>query len=280
MKRVDLHTHSLASDGSLSPAQVVAEAKAEGLSAVALTDHDTMAGISEAVEAAKNSGIECIPGIELSAVYGEKEVHIVGLFLDEKNPVLAEKLEAFRKIREARNLKMIEKMQLAGVDITMEKLREAEGDGVMTRANLARYLLHIGYISSIKEAFDKYLSPGLPFFVPKTGVTPEDAVRAIRDSGGVAVLAHPLLYKFSPAELERCVERLKDYGLQAVETFFSTYSAADERAMKRLALKYGLAFSGGSDFHGSVKPHIHIGSGMGKLVIPYEVLEGLKRLRG
>lgn len=150
----------------------------------------------------------------------------------------------------------------------------------MTRANLARYLLHIGYISSIKEAFDKYLSPGLPFFVPKTGVTPEDAVRAIRDSGGVAVLAHPLLYKFSPAELERCVERLKDDGLQAVETFYSTYSAADERAMKRLALKYGLAFSGGSDFHGSVKPHIHIGSGMGKLVIPYEVLEGLKRLRG
>lgn len=279
MERVDLHTHSSASDGSLSPALVMAAAKEEGLRAVALTDHDTMAGIPEAMKAAQDLDIECIPGIELSAVYGDKEVHIVGLFLDEKNPVLAGKLEEFRRIREARNLKMIEKMQLAGVDITMEKLCELEGDGVMTRANLARYLLHIGYISSIKEAFDKYLSPGLPFFVPKTGVTPEDAVRAIRDAGGVAILAHPLIYKFSPKQLERCIELLKDYGLQGIETFYSTYSAADEREMKRIALKHGLAFSGGSDFHGSVKPHIQIGRGMGKLVIPYDVLEGLKNLR-
>lgn len=280
MERIDLHTHSSASDGSLSPALVMAAAKEEGLRAVALTDHDTMAGIPEAMKAAKELDIECIPGIELSAVYEDKEVHIVGLFLDEKNPVLVERLENFRRIREARNLKMIEKMQSAGVDITMEKLCELEGDGVMTRANLARYLLHIGYISSIKEAFDKYLSPGLPFFVPKTGVTPEDAVRAIRDAGGVAILAHPLIYKFTPQQLDRCIELLKDYGLQGIETFYSTYSEADEREMKRLALKHGLAFSGGSDFHGSVKPHIQIGRGMGKLVIPYDVLEGLKSLRG
>lgn len=279
MKRIDLHTHSRASDGSLSPAQVMAEAKAEGLSAAALTDHDTMNGVGEALEAAKELGIECIPGIELSAVYEDREVHIVGLFLDVKDPALQEKLEAFRNIREQRNRRMIEKMQLAGVDITMEKLRKLEGNGVMTRANLARYLLHIGYISSIKEAFDKYLAPGLPFFVPKTGVTPKDAVRAIRDAGGVAILAHPLLYKFTPQQLVRCIEVLKGYGLQAIETFYSTYSAADEREMKRLALKYGLAFSGGSDFHGSVKPHIHIGRGMGKLVIPYEVLDVLKSLR-
>ena len=171
---------------------------------------------------------------------------------------------------------MIEKMQSAGVDITMEKVRALEGDAVITRANLARYLVHIGYAASIKEVFDKYLSPGLPFYVPKTGVTPEDAVRAIRDGGGIAILAHPLLYGFTPSQLDICIERLKRCGLQGIETYYSTYSPADERNMKRLADRHHLLYSGGSDFHGAVKPHIQIGKGMGKLVIPYDVLEKLR----
>ena len=185
-------------------------------------------------------------------------------------------IDIHRKIRKQRNLRMIEKMQAAGVDITMEKVRDLEGDAVITRANLARYLVHVGYAVSIKEVFDKYLSPGLPFYVPKTGVTPEDAVRAIRDGGGTAILAHPLLYDFTPAQLDTCIELLKNYGLQGIETYYSTYSPADERNMKRLADRHGLLWSGGSDFHGSVKPHIQIGKGMGHLVIPYDILDKLR----
>lgn len=276
MKRIDLHTHSNASDGSCTPTEVIETASAAGLAAVALTDHDTMNGVTEALEAARRLNIECIPGIELSAVYGDREVHIVGLFLDPKDPILAERLNAFQKIREQRNLRMIEKMQTAGIDITMEKLRALEGDAVITRANLARYLVHVGYAASIKEVFDKYLSPGMPFYVPKTGVTPEDAVCAICDGGGVAILAHPLLYDFTPAQLDTCIDLLKGYGLRGIETYYSTYSPADERNMKRLADRHHLLWSGGSDFHGSVKPHIQIGKGMGNLVIPYDVLEKLR----
>lgn len=276
MKRIDLHTHSTASDGSCTPTEVMEAAVNAGLVAVALTDHDTMQGVPEAMEAAEKLDIECIPGIELSAVYGDREVHIVGLFLDPRDSVLAKRLDSFRQIRKQRNLRMIEKMQAAGVDITMEKVRDLEGDAVITRANLARYLVHVGYAVSIKEVFDKYLSPGLPFYVPKTGVTPEDAVRAIRDGGGTAILAHPLLYDFTPAQLDTCIELLKNYGLQGIETYYSTYSPADERNMKRLADRHGLLWSGGSDFHGSVKPHIQIGKGMGHLVIPYDILDKLR----
>lgn len=279
MERVDLHTHSSASDGSMSPTEVMEAASREGLKAVALTDHDTMEGVPEALKAAEVLGIECIQGIELSAFYKNQEVHIVGLFLNYEDSVLQEKLEDFRQVRESRNVRMIEKMQNAGVDITMEKLRASEGDAVITRANFAKYLLRIGYISSIAEAFDKYLSPGMDFFVPKTGVTPEMAIRAIREAGGVAVLAHPLSYKFTKKELIECIETMKSYGIQGIEAYYSTHSAADEREVKKLAKEYGLIISGGSDFHGSVKPHIQIGRGMGKLVIPYDVLEELKKIR-
>lgn len=277
MKQMDLHTHSNASDGSCTPTEVMEAAAAAGLAAAALTDHDTMKGIPEALEAAKKLNIECIPGIELSAVYGsDSEIHIVGLFLDPKDPLLAQRLDAFQQIREERNLRMIAKMQADGVDITMKKLRALEGDAVITRANLAHYLVYTGYAASIKEVFDKYLSPGMPFYVPKTGVTPKDAVRAICDSGGVAILAHPLLYGFTPAQLDTCIESLKSYGLRGIETYYSTYSPADERNMKRLADRHKLLWSGGSDFHGSVKPHIQIGKGMGNLVIPYDLLEKLR----
>ena len=276
MHRIDLHTHSCASDGSLTPSEVMQAAKEAGLTAVALTDHDTIAGVREAMQAAGQLNIECIPGIELSAFYKNLEVHIVGLFLNIDDPKLNKRLEDFRQIRENRNLRMIQKMQEAGIDITMEKLREAEGDAVITRANIARYLLHIGYIQSINEAFDKYLSPGMPFFVQKTGVTPKDAIQAIRDNGGIAILAHPLTYKFTRQELKTCLEELKSYGLQGMETYYSTFSEADHRDMKRLADSYDLLYSGGSDFHGNVKPHIRIGRGMGKLVIPYDVLDTLR----
>ena len=276
MERIDLHTHSTASDGSFTPTQVIEAAVRACLKAVALTDHDTIAGIPEAMAAAEKYDIEFIPGIELSAFYLNQEVHIVGLFLNINDEQFIQRLESFREIRDQRNTAMIQKMTDAGIDISIEKIREIDGDAVITRANFARYLLHIGYISSIDEAFDKYLSPGKPFFVPKTGVTPEDAIRAICDNGGIAILAHPLSYKFSSSQLDTCIKLLKSYGLKGIETRYSTFSAADERDMKRLADRHGLLYSGGSDFHGNVKPHISIGKGVGKLLVPYDFLKRLK----
>ena len=276
MERIDLHTHSTASDGSFTPTQVIEAAVRAGLKAVALTDHDTIAGIPEAMAAAEKYDIEFIPGIELSAFYLNQEVHIVGLFLNINDEQFIQRLESFREIRDQRNTAMIQKMTDAGIDISIEKIREIDGDAVITRANFARYLLHIGYISSIDEAFDKYLSPGKPFFVPKTGVTPEDAIRAICDNGGIAILAHPLSYKFSSSQLDTCIKLLKSYGLKGIETRYSTFSAADERDMKRLADRHGLLYSGGSDFHGNVKSHISIGKGVGKLLVPYDFLKRLK----
>lgn len=276
MERIDLHTHSTASDGSFTPTQVIEAAARAGLKAVALTDHDTIAGIPEAMAASEKYDIEFIPGIELSAFYLNQEVHIVGLFLDINDEQFIQRLENFRQIRDQRNIAMVRKMTEAGIDISIEKIREMDGDAVITRANFARYLLHIGYISSIDEAFDKYLSPGKPFFVPKTGVTPRDAIQAICDNGGIAILAHPLSYKFTSSQLDTCVELLKSYGLKGIETRYSTFSAADERDMKRLADRHRLLYSGGSDFHGNVKPHISIGKGMGKLLVPYDFLKCLK----
>lgn len=276
MKRIDLHTHSNASDGSMSPKEVMVAAKAAGLSAVALTDHDTIVGIPEALAAAEILNIECIPGIELSAFYKGLEVHIVGLFLNIHDSTFQKRLQSFQDIRNARNLQMLQKMQNAGVSLSLDDFLKNSENFVLTRAHLAQYLLHIGYVSSIAEAFDKYLSPGMPFYVPKTGVSPKDCIEAIRENGGIAILAHPLTYQFRQAKLTECLNTLKGYGLQGMETYYSTFSDADHRAMSRLAKAHGLLASGGSDFHGAAKPHIHIGTGMGRLVIPYDVLDTLR----
>ena len=276
MKRVDLHTHSLASDGSLSPAQVVAEAKAEGLSAVALTDHDTMAGISEAVEAAKNSGIECIPGIELSTTWNSTDVHIVGLDIDWKNTYFQKTLSEFQASRELRNEKMITRLQKEGIPITAELMEKDFPDSVWTRAHFARFLFDHKYVGSMKEAFDRYLGNHAKCYVPREKVTPFQAIQLIHEGGGKAIFAHPILSGLSKERLESLINELSQNGLDGIETLYVSYTPADELFTKQLAKRYGLKQSGGSDFHGSNKPHIDLGCGKGNLKILYEILEQLR----
>ena len=271
MSPIDLHTHSTASDGSLTPSELIHAAKNAGLVAVALTDHDTINGLPEAAAAAKLSGIRLIPGIELSADYNGTDVHIVGLNLDIDSTRLKNDLLALQKLRKQRNEKMIKIMQNAGVDISIEKL-EADNAGVITRANFAKRLVKTGYCKDIKEVFSKYLSPGMPFFISKEKVTPKRAIAIIENAGGVPVLAHPTLYHFSLKELAACIMELKSYGLKGIETYYSTFTSEDERQMRKLALKFSLFESGGSDFHGTVKPDIAIGKGFGNLFIPEDVL--------
>lgn len=273
MNAIDLHTHSTASDGTLTPCQVVEAAAKAGLSAIALTDHDTLAGLQEAMKAAAFFHIRVIPGIELSCDYKGKDIHIVGLDLDLADPSLDRSIHSLLRRRDKRNEGMIRKMRAAGIDITLEKLRQRDGDAVLTRANFARYLTDIGFCSSIREVFDHYLGPDMPFYVPKDPVSPSEVIRIITRAGGVPVLAHPLSYGLNLSELETFIDRFKPDGLKAMEVFYSTHTPEDERNMRRLAEKKGLFMSGGSDFHGAAKPDIAIGKGYGRLFVPEDLLE-------
>lgn len=298
MNIVDLHVHSNKSDGSLTPSQLVALAVEKGLSAFALTDHDTTEGITEAMEAAAkhnllleeghvpplSSGkpalpLEVIPGIEFSTEYNGRDIHILGLFIDYEAPVFQQHLQAFVDSRTVRNRKMCDNLQGAGIDITYEKLQAAFPGSVITRSHYAKYLLNHGYIKSIPEAFERYIGNHAKYFVPREKVTPSQAVQLILQTGGLPVLAHPPLYHMSDAALDTLVGVLTEDGLMGIEGIYSTYHQAEERHMRSLAQKYNLCISGGSDFHGASKPGLELATGYGKLCIPEKILDDLKARR-
>lgn len=290
MNIVDLHVHSNKSDGSFSPTELVKLAVQKGLSAFALTDHDTTAGIEEALQAAAeyNAAIDAaaeaagkkkltvIPGIEFSTEYEGKDIHIVGLYIDYNAPLFKERIQAFADSRVNRNKKMCAGLKEAGMDISYEKLLAAFPGSVITRGHYAKYMLEHRYVKSMAEAFERYIGDHAPYFVPREKVTPGQAVRLIRSAGGIPVLAHPILYHMSDSRLDTLVSRLKADGLIGLEAVYSTYSTAEERQMRRLADKYGLCISGGSDFHGATKPKLELATGYGRLFIPEEILDNLK----
>lgn len=273
---VDLHVHSTESDGTLTPEDLVAEAKKAGLAAFALTDHDTCQGVGKAMPLAASAGIELIPGIELSTDYHGKEVHIVGLYIDIENEQLLKKTAEYRKCRSERNALMVEALRKEGLSITMEELVAENPDCVITRANIARFLYEHGQIKSVREAFDRYIGDHCKCYVGRLKVASTDAVRLIKEAGGTAILAHPLLYGLSNTNLQKMIDALKPVGLDGLEAIYSTYTTGEEQQMKRLARENGLLISGGSDFHGSNKPDIALGRGRGHLYIPYSVLETIK----
>ena len=277
MKAIDLHTHSHCSDGTLSPSELVELAAKKELAAVALTDHDCISGISEAQQAGKSAGIEVIPGVELSTEWKCCDIHVVGLYIDVANKKLNEFLEDFKASRDARNEKMCSLIKDGeGFDISYEKLKAAYPDAIITRAHYARYLLDKGYTKSMNEAFDRYIGDYSQYYVPREKITPEEGIELIHEAGGTAVLAHPILYKFSSKNLEKLTSNLKEAGLDAIEAIYSTYAPSDEREVRALAKKYDLKLSGGSDFHGSNKPHIDLGTGCGHLFVPCDLLDELR----
>lgn len=275
-KIVDLHTHTTESDGSFTPEELILEAKNKNLAAIAITDHDTVAGIKKAAPIAAANNIELIPGIEFSTDYHGKEVHVVGLYVDIENKNLLAQVKAFKECRDNRNLIMIENLQKEGFDITMDALKKENPDCVITRANIARFLYEHHMIPSIQTAFEKYIGDGCKCYVNRFKVTPMDAVKLIKEAGGISILAHPLLYHMSDVTLQKLVDEMKEAGLDGIEAIYSTYTASKERNMKQFAQKNGLLISGGSDFHGSTKPNLNLAIGYGKLHIPYSVLENIK----
>lgn len=276
MGYIDLHVHSNCSDGTFTPKELVDYAVKKGLKAIALTDHDTVDGIDEIMDYAKGKPLEVIPGIEYSTEYNGRDVHIVGLFIDHNAPAFLDYLARFQQSRIDRNHKLCANLQSAGIDITYEALLRAFPNAVITRAHYAKFLLDNGYVKSRNEAFERYLGDHTPYFVHREKVTPEEVIAVTRNAGGIPILAHPTLYQLGKEQLEVLIKRLRFAGLMGMETFYGTYSAADEREMKALAQKYNLLPSGGSDFHGENKPGLDLATGYGKLYVDEEVLEKLK----
>lgn len=277
---IDLHTHSTCSDGTYTPTELVTLAKKIGLSALALTDHDTIDGLAEFQSAGKENDIETICGIEFAALWEQHhrpEIHIVGLGFDPHHPLLQERMQDIRQSRDIRNRKMCEKLSSIGLHITLEEVAANAGGEIITRAHFANVLLQKGYIKKKEDAFSRYISPGLPGYVEREFLSPELCIRTIKEAGGAAVLAHPTLYRLSPEQLEELCRELIPYGLDGIECQYPTYSPAETKAITTLAEQIGLLPSGGSDFHGKNKPNIHLGSGKGNLAIPYGFWEELKK---
>ncbi|MEY8354841.1 PHP domain-containing protein [Lachnospiraceae bacterium 54-53] len=279
MNLIDLHVHSNASDGTFTPSEVTALAVKKGLTAIALTDHDTIAGLSEAQSAAAGLPIEIIPGIELSCVYQGEEIHILGLYVDPEDLNFRAETDALREIRENRNVEMIRRFREAGISITLDEVTSGNPDTVITRAHFARVLLEKGYVSTMDQAFKKYLNYGGPYCPRKEKITPEHAMKILADCKASPVLAHPYQYHLGDKKTEELVRYLKDLGLHGLEVYHSSNNQHESGKLKKLAVTYGLFPTGGSDFHGSNKPDIDLGSGRGGLRISSLLLDDIKRIR-
>ena len=278
MDLIDLHVHSNASDGSLTPSEVADEAIKMGLKAIALTDHDTIDGIEEILEYTQDKDLEVVPGIELSCYYNKREIHILGFYVDYKNPELAKELSSLKEAREGRNRKMVALMQKDGLDITMEKLLHGNPDSVITRAHFARVLVEEGICKDKDAAFKKYLGIGCKYYLPKPEVTCETAMRILTKYSKAAFLAHPLLYHFGYAQIDELLVYLKSLGLKGIEAHHSSNNRYESDKLRSIALKHDLKISGGSDFHGIIKPNIQIGVGRGGMKIPMRLLDDIKAI--
>jgi predicted metal-dependent phosphoesterase TrpH len=273
---IDLHMHSTCSDGTYAPADLVVQAEQAGVTHMSLTDHDTVDGLAEARDAARRRGIAFIGGLEISAEYEVGTMHILGYRFDPESPGLREKLRFVQRSRALRNPKIIERLNELGVDITFEEVKAASGGGLIGRPHFAQVLIERGYVDDRQAAFDKYLAKGRPAYVPKVRLTPLESVRCIREAGGVAVLAHPLQLKAKDdEELDRIVKDLVDLGLGGLECYYRNHTDADTARFLALAKKYDLRVTGGSDYHGTNRPGIALGTGEGTLKVPVECWDNL-----
>ena len=275
MPSVDLHIHTTASDGTVSPADVVAEAKAAGLSAIAITDHDTVTGIPEALAAGAECGIEVIPGIELSTRY-EGPVHILGYCIDCDNPDLKSELKGIVDDRDTRNEKLVSLMRAGGISISYDDMKSRFGE-VIGRPHFATVLIESGLCSSTEEAFSRFLAKGQKYWLPRTTVPLERCIEVIRLAGGVPVIAHPFEYSFAKKSLSGLIDLCVGCGALGIECRHSSHEPGQMAYLELLAAERGLLRTGGSDYHGSVKPDIRIGCGKGLVSVPYFWLEEIKK---
>jgi len=276
---IDLHVHSKYSDGTKTPGELVALAKKEGLSALALTDHDTVGGIEEFMSAGAAAGLETIPGIELSAQCERGTMHILGYFIDHTHELLREKLQRIREGRDKRNYEILKRLNKLGYLVMWSDIEAQAGKDVVGRPHIAAALLARGHVRTKKDAFNLLLARGRPGYVERFRYTPKECIELIRRVGGVPVLAHPSTITVSDIRLRELIRDMKDTGLAGIEVYYSEHQPENILKYKHLAEDFGLICTGGTDFHGDLTPDIRLGRGFGELKVPKEAVEQLKAAR-
>lgn len=281
---IDLHTHSTFSDGSLTPEELVQEALRRNLSAIALTDHDTVTGIPHFLKACKKYQIKGIPGIEFSVddeLTDGGQIHLIGLFIDHNSPEINKYAQSMKQHRIERNVKIVKKLKQLRIKISTKDVEKESTDGVLGRAHIARVLIKKEVVASVQEAFDKLLGPGKPAFVPKPRFMAEEIISLIKNANGIAILAHPIYLNFkSTQELYEFIRNLADYGLDGVEIFYPNTPKKMVHRLLKIADKLNLLISGGSDYHGKIiRPEVNLGTGRGDLYIPDCLLEKMEEYR-
>lgn len=278
---IDLHTHTTVSDGTLSPAALVRYAKEKNLSAIAVTDHDIVDGVDEAVRVGRDAGVRVIPGVEISADSRAGAMHVLGYFVDHRDAEFRRALKQLRSYREERNPRIVEKLNQLGMALTYDEVVAKAGGGSVGRPHFAQVLIEKGYVASTQEAFDKYLKAGAPAYVNKKRLTPANAIELIHAAGGVAVMAHPFRLRLAnDADLQNLLLQLVEQGLDGLEVYYSDHGPEATRQLFDLAQRFELLIFGGSDFHGRNKPHIDLGVGRGNLDIPDSLLSAIEAHRG
>lgn len=277
---IDLHTHSIASDGSDTPAQLVRLACEKKLKGIALTDHDTVSGIPEFLAEAGKAGITGVPGVEISSRLFSKEVHIVGLFIDPGTPALLELLGKMRNGREKRNREIVQKLCVLGYQISYDELRESAGGESIGRPHIGALLIRKGYFATMQDVFVQCLKRGCRAYVPRELPEAAEAVAAIHAAGGLAVWAHPVSGQAGErGYAKKMLRKLLEFGIDAVETNYSMFSEHQTQMMHEIAEAAGVLKSGGSDYHGANQPGIELGSGAGSLAVPAEFLDRMLEKR-
>jgi predicted metal-dependent phosphoesterase TrpH len=279
MPGIDLHTHSTASDGTLSPAELLQAAKDAGLEAIALTDHDTTGGLVEAMSQASALGVEFIPGCELSVVSPYGNMHILGYWIPMEISKLSRTLETLRFRRHERNHLIMAKLNALGMEIRYEDVLAVAGGDAVGRPHIARVMHEKGYADSVNEAFQIYLSSEGKAYVPKEKLSPRQAIELLKGVNATVVLAHPFLLGLQSPDLRGAVRQLKDYGLDGLEAYYTAHRRDQTETYLRIARDLNLLVTGGSDFHGSVKPDVRLGVGFGDLFVPFELLTAMKEHR-
>ena len=269
--------HTLASDGSDTPADVVRMAVELGLRAVAVTDHDTFAGLPEAIEAGARYGVEVVPGVELSTIYDGVEVHVLGYYMDAGHPRLRAMMARATAERNARNETMVQRLHDAGYPVTMDALHaEFPGQTMLGRPHISEYLMRRGYVASVQDGMKNLLGRGKPFYVARYNIPLEESVETLRAAGGLPVVAHLFKYRYTPEQLTAMVDAATAAGAVGLEAMYTNYTPEQEQAVRVLAAERGLLCTGGTDYHGARKPDIALGRGFGNLRVPYALLEKLK----
>jgi len=278
---IDLHIHSTASDGSLTPAEILEHAQKLNLAAIAITDHDSIAGSKEALRVGIPSCFNFLTGVEISAAHppfypGSGSFHILGYNIRLDDPDLNHALNQLRQARKNRNPKIVKRLNEMGFQISLEEIRQTVGEGQVGRPHIAYTMMKKGFVKAVDEAFDKYLGTAKPAYVDKERIGCEDALKLIRNAGGVAVLAHPgLLNIADESRLEKLIQDLIHMGMGGMEVYYPEHSPEQTRRYMELSKKYNLLMTGGTDFHGSITPEIKMGSGKGELFVPYRLYEKL-----